>query len=198
MVTPTSPTQHYFYRSKGESRFEFVRPTLGSLNLVAATEAQAYPRHQHHNYQLIFAQRGRYRCILNGARLELQPGDLLVVKRGDWHEDVFDSSLRYLAVNFDLAGVSDARKADLLFASEIEPEQQIIRGPNDDIGRILDGMEAEARRSDHLVMHMESALMLLLFWSIVRAMPEDRLSPLFRQQSVTRTFGTRCRHQRGE
>jgi AraC-like DNA-binding protein len=193
VLTPTSPAPHGFYRSTGESRFEFVRPALGSFELVAASEAQAYPKHQHNSYQLIFAQRGRYRCVLNGSSLELQPRDLLVVKRGDWHEEIVHPSLRYFAVNFDLSDVNDTRKADLLFTSDIDPEQQIIRGPNDDIGRILDGMLVEARRGDHLVTPIESALMLQLFWSIVRAIPDDRLSPLFRQQSVTRTFEARLR-----
>ena len=54
---PTTPTQHTLYRSTGQGGLEFVRPVLGSFNLELAEEAQVYPKHQHRNYQLIFAQR---------------------------------------------------------------------------------------------------------------------------------------------
>lgn len=100
----SSPTPHYFYRSTGHAGLEFVRPSLGSFNLMVAERAQAYPKHRHRNYPLILAPRGRYRCGRNETRLELRPREVLIVKRGDWHEDLFASRLRGLAVNFDLAG----------------------------------------------------------------------------------------------
>lgn len=189
----TSPTPHYFYRSNGQLGLEFVRPILGSFNLVVADEAQEYPRHQHHNYQLIFAERGRYRCVLNDATLELRPRDLLIVKRGDWHEDLFESRLRYLAVNFDLAGNEDAQVRDILFNPDIKPEQQILRGPNDEFWRILELMQRESDNSDHVVAHVENALLLQLFWSLVRYLPRERLSPIFLQQSAARAFSERLR-----
>jgi AraC-like DNA-binding protein len=192
-VTLTSPTPHYFYRSKGESWFEFVRPILGSFNEVVAKEEQTYPKHRHDNYQLICAQRGRYRCLLNGVNLELQPRDLLLVKRGDWHEDIFNSRLHYLAVNFDLSGAGEGAEGDILFAPGVEPDEQIVRGPNEDIWRILESMQLEAGRSDHAVTHIENALMLWLFWSILRAVPRERLSPIFLHQSAVRAFGVRLR-----
>lgn len=189
----TSPTPHYFYRSTGQGGLEFVRPVLGSFNLVVADEAHVYPKHQHRNYQLIFAQRGRYRCVLNDTTLELKPRDLLIVKRGDWHEDIFASRLRYLAVNFDLAGNEDARVGDILFNPDIEPEQQVIRGPNRDIWRILDRMQTESSRDDHVVAHIENALLRQLFWWLVRSLPRERLSPIFLQQSAAQAFSERLR-----
>jgi AraC-like DNA-binding protein len=189
----TSPTPHYFYRNTGQAGLEFVRPVLGSFNSVVADEAQVYPKHQHRNYQLILAQRGSYRCVLNDATLVLRPRDLLVVKRGDWHEDIFASKLVYLAVNFDLAGSEDSQVADILFNPGIKPEQQVIRGPNEDIWRIIDWMQSESSRHDHVVAHIENALLLQLFWTIVRALPRDRLSPIFLQQSAARAFSDRLR-----
>ena len=189
----TSPTPHYYYRSNGQSGLEFVRPVLGSFNLVAAEETHAYPRHQHNNYQLIFAQRGCYRCVLNEVRLELKPRDLLIVKRGDWHEDIFESRLRYLAVNFNLAGDEDSRVGDILFDRAIKPEQQVIRGPNNDIWRILDRMQTESQRRDPVVAHIENALLLQLFWWLVRSLSRDRLSPIFLQQSAAQAFSERLR-----
>lgn len=188
------PKPHYFYRSTGQGGLEFVRPVLGSFNLVVADKTQVYPKHQHRNYQVIFAQSGRYRCILNEKSLELQPRDLLIVKRSDWHEDIFTSRLRYLAVNFDLAGGDQRRMGDdILFSADVQPEQQIIRGPNNDIWRLLTRMQEESERNDHVVAHVENALLLQLFWWLVRSLPRDRLSPIFLQRSAAQAFSERLR-----
>lgn len=186
-----TPQPHYFYRNTGPGGLEFVRPVLRSLNLVVADEAQVFPRHQHLNYQLIFAQRGRYRCVLNDTTLELRPKDVLIVKRGDWHEDIFASRLQYLAVNFDLAGNEQSRVGDILFNADVKPEQQIIRGPSPDIWQLLERMQAESRREDHAVAHIENALLLQLFWWLVRSLPREHLSPIFLQQSAAQAFSER-------
>ena len=189
----TIPKPHYFYRSTGQRGLEFVRPVLGSFNLVVAEEAHVYPKHQHLNYQLIFAQRGHYRCILNDAALVLKPRDVLIVKRGDWHEDICASRIRYLAVNFDLAGDEHSRVGDILFDADVTPTQQVIRGPNRDIWRLLTRMQEESKRADHMVAHIENALLLELFWSLVRVLPRECLSPIFLQQSAARAFSERLR-----
>lgn len=189
----TIPKPHYFYRSDGQSGFEFVRPVLGSFNMVEAREAHIYPKHQHLNYQLIFAQQGCYRCVLNDVSLALKPGDLLIVKRGDWHEDICASNIRYLAINFDLVGNEHLRVGDILFQKDVAPEQQVMRGPNREIWHILDRMREEPKRDDHDVAQIENALLLVLFWSLVRSLPRDQLSPLFLRQSATQAFSERLR-----
>lgn len=189
----TIPKPHYFYRSAGRDGLEFVRPVLGSFNMVVADEAHIYPKHQHLNYQLIFAQRGCYRCLLNEAPLALKPKDVLIVKRGDWHEDICASHIRYLAVNFDLAGNEHARVGDILFDTDVTPEQQVIRGPNQEIWDLLARMQAEGRRADHVVAHIENALLLELFWTIVRSLQREHISPIFLQQSATQAFSERLR-----
>ena len=187
------PKPFYFYRSQGNEGLEVVRPVLGSFNLVVSDEAHIYPKHQHLNYQLIFAQKGFYRCVLNNVGLTLKPRDILIVKRGDWHEDVCGFGLRYLAINFDLAGNENLRSKDILFGPDITAEQQVLRGPNTDIWRILARMQDESKRDDAAVGHIENALLMALFWLLVRALPRDRLSPIFIQQSAVQAFSERLR-----
>jgi AraC-like DNA-binding protein len=189
----TIPKPFYFYRSEGRGGFDLVRPVLGSFNMVVANEAHIYPKHQHLNYQLIFAQRGCYRCVLNEVELALKPRDVLIVKRGDWHEDICASGIRYLAINFDLAGNEHLRVGDILFDKDVSPEQQVVRGPNNAIWRILDQMRDEPKRDDHDVAHIENALLVLLFWSLVRTLPREHLSSIFLQQSATQAFSERLR-----
>ncbi len=187
------PKPHYFYRSAGHTGLEFVRPVLGSFNLVVANEAHVYPRHRHLNYQLIFAQRGFYRCGLNDTSLVLKPRDVLIVKRGDWHEDICASRIRYLAINFDLASDASSRVEDILFDPGVTPEQQVIRGPCKPIWRLLDRMQEESGHDDHVVAQIENALLLQLFWALVRVLPRERLSPIFLQQSAAQAFSERLR-----
>lgn len=189
----TIPQPHYFFRSQGQNAFEVVHPVLGSFNMVVSKEAHVYPKHQHLNYQLIFAERGTYRCLINGVELSLKPRDVLIVKRGDWHEDICASRIRYSAINFDLAGNEHLRVGDILFNSHVTPAQQVVRGPNQDIWRILDRMKQEPQRDDHGVEQLENALLLVLFWSLVRALPRESLSPFFLQQSATQAFAERLR-----
>lgn len=189
----TIPKPHYFYRSHGQGGLELVRPVLGSFNMVVVDEAHIYPKHQHLNYQLIFAQRGYYRCVLNGVELELKPKDVLIVKRGDWHEDICASHIRYLAINFDLAGNEHLRTGDILFTGDVQAQHQVVRGPNKDIWRIVDLMREESSHDDHDVEHIENALLLVLFWSLVRALPREQLSSFFLQQSSAQAFSERLR-----
>jgi AraC-like DNA-binding protein len=188
----TSPQRHYFYRSTSGPGLELVRPVLSSLNLVLASEGHFYPRHQHLNYQLIFVQRGRYRCQLNDVPLELKSREVLIVKRGDWHEDILTSPVRYFTVNFDLAG-SDGRLGDILFDPGVTPEAQILRGSNTDLWRLLERMQTESKRGDHVVAHVENAMLLQLFWLLVRSLPRERLSPIFLQRSAAQAFSEQLR-----
>lgn len=189
----TIPTPYYFYRSTGHDGLDFVRPVLGSLNMVVTNAPHVYPKHQHLNYQLIVAQRGCYRCVLNDVPLALRPRDVLLVKRGDWHEDICASRIRYLAVNFDLAGNEHSRVGDIIFNGDVQPEDQVIRGSNPEIWQILARMQAEGKRNDHVVAHIENALLLELFWSLVRSLRHEHLSPIFLQQSATQAFSERLR-----
>ena len=189
----TIPIPHYFYRSAGRGGLEFVRPVLESFNLVVADKAHVYPPHQHLNYQLICAQSGRYCCVLNGTLIELAPKELLIVKRGDWHEDIFASPLTYLTVNFNLAGGDQAFSSDIIFNPGVEPERQVIRGANEDVWKLLERMQAESERDDHFVAHVENALLLQLFWWLVRSLAAEFLSPIFLQQSAAQAFSERLR-----
>jgi AraC-like DNA-binding protein len=189
----TIPQPHYFYRNTNPGGLEFVRPVLGSFTYVVADKTDVFPRHQHLNYQLIFARRGRYRCLVNDQLVELRPREVLIVKRGDWHEDIFTSRLRYLTVNFDLAGNEPSGVHDILFNPGVKPGQQVLRGANRDLWQLLERMQAESARDDHVVVHVENALLLQLFWWLVRSLPREHLSPIFLQQSAAQAFSQRLR-----
>jgi AraC-like DNA-binding protein len=179
------------YRGSDENHLEMVRPVLSFFNVVEVKGDYLFPRHQHFNYQLIFAVRGSYRCMLNDRPLTLRPRDILIVKPGDWHEDYGRKGDCYHAANFDLAGTSRMPSVDIVFASGTTPLQQVLRGPNREIHAIVERMLAAAAAKGPFVSYMENALLLELFWQMIRTLPRTRLSPVLQRGSEEKVFGDR-------
>jgi AraC-like DNA-binding protein len=166
---------------------------LDSFRIVATGEPALYRRHQHGDCELILVQEGCYRCVLNGTILELKPFDLLVVDRGDWHEEFFESRLRYLAINFNFALGARALAQGAVFAPGVSPEQHVIRGPNQEGWRIAEWLQTESWCRDQAASDIENALLHRLFRWIVRTLPRDVLSPLLLRRPPARSFGERLR-----
>ncbi len=183
----------YFYRGSDAASIEVARPVLGFLNVVTINDDFVFPRHQHFNYQLIFTKRGIYRCLVNDVRLTMKAGEILLVKPGDWHEDHGRKGLVYHALNFELAGGGGERGIDIVFQPGIAPHQQVLRGRNTECWSIIDGMQTEATRTDPFVAHLENALLLELFWRIIRALPRIRLSSVLLHRSEQQAFSERLR-----
>jgi AraC-like DNA-binding protein len=179
------------YRGSDEDHLEMVRPVLSFFNVVDVDGDYLFPRHQHFNYQLIFAVRGTYRCTLNDQPLTLKPRDILIVKPGDWHEDYGRKGDCYHAANFDLAGTSRLPSVDIVFGAGTTPQQQVLRGPNREIHAIVERMLGAAAAKDPFVPHMENALLLELFWQIIRMLPRARLSSILLRRSEGKVFGDR-------
>jgi AraC-like DNA-binding protein len=179
------------YRGSDDNHLEMVRPVLSFFNVVDVKGDYLFPRHQHFNYQLIFAVRGSYRCLLNEQALTLRPRDILIVKPGDWHEDYGRKGDCYHAANFDLAGTSRMPSVDIVFGAGITPQQQVLRGPNKEIHTIVERMLTAASAKDPFVSHMENALLLELFWQIIRTLPRARLSSVLLRRSEDKVFAER-------
>lgn len=183
----------YFFRDESPRRLEIVRPVLSTFNLVTIRKPHVFPLHQHFNYQLIFIKQGRYRCTINHVPLKLKAGDILVVKPGDWHEDHCLPPLRYCAMNFQLDSGRSGSSHDILFRERIVPASQVLRGSNTELWEVIERMQRESERHDDVVANLENALLLELFWKLVRAIPRDLLSPVFLQRSEAQAFGERLR-----
>lgn len=188
-----SSDARFYYRGSSEASIEVARPVLTFFNIVTVNGDYLFPNHQHLNYQLIFAKRGTYRCTLNDTSLALSPRDILLVKPGDWHEDYGRKGLCYHALDFDLIADHALRGIDIVFQAGVTATQQVLRGPNTEIWEIVERMQAEAARTDPFVAHLENALLLELFWNIIRALPRANLSSVLVQRSEQQAFSERLR-----
>ncbi|MBU1735678.1 MAG: AraC family ligand binding domain-containing protein, partial [Verrucomicrobia bacterium] len=77
-------------------------PQFIGLNTIEIRSPYMYRPHQHHEYEVIIIDHGRYECRLNDDLLRLTSGNLLIVKPGDWHQDTCLPSLRYFGFCFKL------------------------------------------------------------------------------------------------
>jgi AraC-like DNA-binding protein len=98
-----------------------LRPQFSHLFDVRVVKDYDWGRHRHEQYEIIFVNQGTYRCLLNGSALTLRPQQVLVVKPGDWHQDLLTAPLRYTGLWFTV------RAGGSLFAQDIPPHAQVTR-----------------------------------------------------------------------
>lgn len=149
-----------------------VAPVFTGMALLESDAGGTYPRHQHAAYEVIIPLRLHYRCRLGGQNLAVGSHQALVVKPGDWHEDLLTPGGRHIGVWFSLGPMP-------LFSPGISPRQQIAAPPEELARRIVDRLIAEQRLGDGFAPRLQDALCLELFWLLVRALSDAALAPGF-------------------
>ena len=170
-----------------------ILPTFYGYSYRLVDTACTFPEHIHQDHQVIFVDAGQYRCTVNGAPLNLDADELLVVKPGDRHADSFEPPLRCIAINFSLAhpGMPDRRQS--LFANHVLPEQQVVRMCRETIMPLIVRMREETELDDAVGPMIRDALLREFFWRMVRAFGHDVISPAFMRSSDEHSWSLRLR-----
>ena len=108
---------------------------LTEFSHTVVLETGDYPRHTHSVYEIMLPEHGPYGCLLDGVRLSLEPGELLLVQPGQVHEDNMPKGSTWYAFHFQMIPDEHFLYAGKIFRSGVLPGQQIIR---------TDGMGLEA------------------------------------------------------
>lgn len=162
---PVTPAMHSLTRPI--DRGTAPRATFLALTTVDATQAGGgWERHRHSDHEAILVDAGCYRCRLNGEELELTAGGLLLVKPGDWHEDMIAVGTRYRALWFRLAG-GHLIAPDALPAAQLAPRSKSHW--HADLTRLAATAEADAS-----ALRLDAELAPLL-WSLAAALPPAAL-----------------------
>lgn len=172
-----------------------LAPTFTGMGLVESAESGTYPRHRHHDYEALVPQAGGYRCRLNEIEVSLAPGELLLVKPGDWHEDLLHPGGRHAALWFRLAVAGEAEAAASLpfFAEGVLAEQQVLRLPAGEAEAAVSAMLAEYQVHDAASPGLQQGLLTAFFWRLVRAADPALLAPGLRARSQADAFAARLR-----
>lgn len=169
----------------------WIRPAFLSKRITKLKEHLIFPRHQHHNYELIFVEHGTYVARLNEKVVTLRRHQALIVKPGDSHEDSCSPPLRYRAINFDLSSSltpGSEKGTGSFFAESVRVEDQIFRADPKLFGELFRKLEAHTNEDDFISQLILDAILREIFWRVMDALRPDCLSPLFRQSSSQKSF----------
>ncbi len=170
----------YFYRSSGSRLVFGVKPYFLDFHKLDMNGDYEYPVHIHSNYELIIVVNSSYYCELNKIELTLKPGEFLIVKPGDCHQDhLYDGQSHYV-LHFVLKSEKFGKQADIkLFHNEAMPGEQIGKHDIESSLKLLNGLAYESINSDIYSERIQDALLEVGFWKFVREIPKQVLSEHF-------------------
>ncbi|MDO9542056.1 MAG: AraC family transcriptional regulator [Kiritimatiellia bacterium] len=164
-----------------------VRPVFERTAIIKFIKPGVIPRHQHVCYEVIFVDQGLYRCHHNEIEFTLGRNGLLIVKPGDWHTDIFnDKRLRYLGLGFSLNAVPGIPVSIFRAGTPVNRQHFIVNRA--DFLPLIEKIGQESRIGDFVSAHIQDALVLELFYRMVRAIPRDILSDYYVTTSRETSF----------
>ncbi len=171
---PLPPSTTTLVRPPGEA----APASFLAISRVEAAQAGGWDRHRHAEHEAIIAVSGTYHGTVNGSAVMLAPGEVLVVKPGDWHEDKLRPGTVYFALWFRLPGG--------LFADGVAAEQQVSRPPGETLltaARQLQGLIGSGATPARL-----DASLSALIGQLVDGLPSEARAPAF---SIDASFAAR-------
>jgi AraC-like DNA-binding protein len=144
-----------------------------------------YPLHRHPNYEIILIERGLYACELNGKEVNLESGQILVIKPGDIHQDHLREGQRHFVVQFRLVNPEPGAPVAPLFCEEVSPLQQICSGDYSHEQLLLHELRRESSNGDIYSGAVQDSLLEALFWRIVRGFEPEVVSRELRRLPQT-------------
>lgn len=180
-------------RAPGREAPARIVPVFTGLGIVHVNAPYDYPPHRHPAYQVIFVDTGHYIGSINDTELHLKANDVLIVKPGDIHSDRCRPPLRYFGLTFHLDPRWYGEREPMLFTASVTPEQQVFHANRNSLWPLIKAIQKEADTGDPVAPHVQDALLLQLFWRIVRALPRDVVSEAFLDLTGDHAFPTRVK-----
>ncbi|MBU4198812.1 MAG: AraC family transcriptional regulator [Verrucomicrobia bacterium] len=187
MIVNRSSTKSETETVPAVARPSAIRPVFARMAIAEMTKPGVVSRHQHLGYEVIFVDQGLYRCRHNETDLTLGRNELLIVKPGDWHTDIFNGKyLRYLGLGFNLHVVSGMPVS--IFRDNTPVARQHFIVNRADFLPLIEKIGQEARIGDFVAVHIQDAIVLEFFYRMVRVIPSDILSDCFVATSREASF----------
>ena len=167
-----------------------IEPMFYSFAFVKAKTDYEYRKHVHPAFEIIIPEKGVYNCLLNGEKIQLVPGEFLIVQTGDTHQDIFSKGIEYSALTFFLRS-SKLNTGEARLFRKISASGQKASFPRKSIAPDLYNIlkdEASAPGHETFGFHILSGLFNAIFWEIVSAFPESSLAPLFIKSAKEESF----------
>jgi AraC-like DNA-binding protein len=186
-MSPRNRTTSETGTIRNVTRPSAVRPVFERAEIEEVKKPCVIPRHQHMNYEVIFVDRGLYRCLHNEVDLTLGRNGLLIVKPGDWHTDIFNGKyLRYFGLGFSLNTAPGMPIS--VFRDGTPVDRQHFIAHRADFLPLIGKIRQETRIGDFVAAHILDALVLEFFYRMVRAIPRAILSDCYTATSHEASF----------
>ncbi|OGV56911.1 MAG: hypothetical protein A2X49_02065 [Lentisphaerae bacterium GWF2_52_8] len=153
-------------------------------NMVVPPRNLVCKLHIHDNYELIAPVSGCYECSLNGSRIALKAGKMIFIQAGDSHEDYYKKGSPFVGFHFQLNDLNMGVWPHGVLDMGLPPEARVLdmrtqtwpRKIFDMIAILISKAPSKSRLSELTIDSLSNAF----FWSLVSAIPENCLSPQFR------------------
>jgi AraC-like DNA-binding protein len=179
--------EHFYRHHESQIKLE-TKPYFLDFHKLTMVGEYEYPGHFHSDYEAILVVKSKYRCNLNKHELEVEPGYILVIKPGDYHQDHLHDSQFHYVLHFNFQNDKTLTRSKIsLFTDNIIPRNQISLYPMEETA-FFDNMEKELKNTDSFSKYMQDALLEVFFWRMLRLYPKSILSKHFKFISEQENF----------
>lgn len=164
-------------------------PEFYDLKLYEIKEKFTYAPHVHSYYEMIIVEEGEYTCRLNGKELRLGENEVLLVKPGDKHRDYCQPYLRFMGLAFKLncTWYHTENEPEIL-SGKCAPGLQKTMLPPEISQKFVKRIREELAMHDTVSSHIQDALMMELFWQLIRRLHQKAFSQWFLHLSQQQSF----------
>jgi AraC-like DNA-binding protein len=163
-------------RPAGVENFPY-RVVFDSLDVVDARHSHHARQHRHDHYEVILVEGGTYRFHLNQRAGRIHRNGVLVLKPGDWHEDLCDGAVMFSAMRIRVLPGPTPTSSASVFAEGAPDSAQIITASDGACHRVVHRLFAAGRRADPFTTQLLDAMAMEFVWELVRALPRTVLAP---------------------
>jgi AraC-like DNA-binding protein len=177
------------FRFFGIASTPFVTPVFRRIGVNKVKKACDYHLHQHDNYEVIMVESGDYSCRINNIEVNVAAGEILILKPGDTHQDLYSPGLVYFHFCFDLQSIDTAVVNAKLFPDDIAILRQVFKRGGRPLVRLAAKICATLKKGKIIDLYIGYSMMSELFWRLIREIPSGLLSKDFisneRKESFT-------------
>ncbi len=162
----------------------FSRPPLDiaiiRCALISSKEEYSIERHSHHDCEIMAPIRNDYDAALNGVRISVPPGRILLIQNGDEHHDCCTNDFSFFAVRFILLDHAGRVRFLPIFKPELAPDRRVISVAENSLPKTLLKLILRNFPERHFIRaHTRAALIQEFCWEVISMISENDMSADF-------------------
>ncbi len=162
-----------------------------ATHVIDAPDGWCCSPHTHEFFEVLHTISGTYTCEVNQKPLVVNPGQTLMVRPGDVHEDTVGSTCSFLVVQFLLLGLRHCSAQLELFGTATAPSDLIFSNTSELITLYQERAAHAVDQPDPITPYLLDSWTLTLFWELLKTLPPRAFSADFSVVGQTNTLEDR-------